>query len=384
MSTPALSLVLASRNDDYMGNARWRLETSLNYVGERVEALGRETDVEVLVTDWGSDVPLSEVVALTPATARIVSFVTVPAVLARERQRDSPFPEVLALNAAARRARGTYIGRIDQDTLVGDRFLRWFFEVVERERPLKGLDVTLESALFFANRRGIPYSIASGSPSLRHVTRFIRLFGTTLHIWRDNPSTGDVFWTSAVGIWLAHRDLWHECGGYDERLIYYNWMEADMICRLRRKYPVVDLGALTGHDFYHLDHLHPRAARFGQRHAMKNRAIDLAAEPSVLHPNPDDWGLRDDELTFQRSRSSAGGIAASAVSDRVGETYAFALVLLRLTAATIADGVIIFCMIQYRIWGGRLRRVRRELAERPAVCWPREVWRLWSSRQRRT
>ena len=67
--TPTLSLILCSRNDDYMGNARWRLETTLNYVSERVEALGRDTEVELLVTDWGSEVPLSDVVALGPAAA---------------------------------------------------------------------------------------------------------------------------------------------------------------------------------------------------------------------------------------------------------------------------------------------------------------------------
>ena len=49
---PALSLILCSRNDQYMGNSLWRLETTLNYVGERVEALGRHEDVEVLEAFW--------------------------------------------------------------------------------------------------------------------------------------------------------------------------------------------------------------------------------------------------------------------------------------------------------------------------------------------
>ena len=127
MTTPLLSLVLCSRNDAYMGNSRWRLETTLNYIARRLEAIGRSSDVEVLVTDWGSDVPLRDEVSLVPAARDLVSFVTVPRPLARRLQRDSPFPEVLALNAAVRRARGAYVGRIDQDTLVGERFLRWFF-----------------------------------------------------------------------------------------------------------------------------------------------------------------------------------------------------------------------------------------------------------------
>ena len=106
---PALSLILCSRNDNYMGNSRWRLETTLNYVADQVEALGRTKDAEILVADWGSDIPLRDVLRLTPAAAQIVSFILIPPELARALQKDSPFPEVLALNAAARRARGLYI-----------------------------------------------------------------------------------------------------------------------------------------------------------------------------------------------------------------------------------------------------------------------------------
>src|SRR6187551_2708322 len=116
-SSPALTLILCSRNDQYLGNSRWRLETALNYAGDRVASLGRPDVVEIIVSDWGSDLPLRDVVALTPAAARITSFLTIPPALARELQQDSPFAEVLALNAAARRARGRSVGRIDQDTL---------------------------------------------------------------------------------------------------------------------------------------------------------------------------------------------------------------------------------------------------------------------------
>src|SRR5262245_26804950 len=112
-----LSLILCSRNDNYMGDSRWRLETTLNYVADQVKALGRTKDVEVLVVDWGSAIPLRDVLRLTPEATGIVSFIWIPPEIARPLQKDSPFPEVLALNAAARRAKGTFVGRIDQDTL---------------------------------------------------------------------------------------------------------------------------------------------------------------------------------------------------------------------------------------------------------------------------
>jgi hypothetical protein len=368
--TPIVSLILCSRNDQYMGNSLWRLETTLNYVGERVEALGREEDVEVLVADWGSEAPLRDVVALQPGAARIVSFVTVPPALARELQQDSPFPEVLALNAAARRARGAYIGRIDQDTLVGDRFLRWLFESVEGACRLDVSNVTLETALLFANRRSIPYRFTAGSPSLGNVTRFVRLFGATLPVWRENPATGHVFWTSYVGIWLAHRNLWDECGGYDQRLIYYNWMDTDMICRLRQKYTVVNLGELTNHDFYHLEHYHPRTAWFVRRHEMKNSAIDLSAPQRILHPNADTWGLGERSLTPEPCASAPAVRASSIVGRRPAEMATFALLMLRLSAGTVSDRVIIFWTVQHQLWSRRFRRVRQELTDQPVLRWP--------------
>src|SRR5882672_5606856 len=93
---PIISLILCSRNDQYMGNSRWRLNTTLNYLAQRMDELGREKDVEIVVADWGSTIPLREVLELSPAAARIVSFLLIPPGIARDLQKDSPFPEVLA------------------------------------------------------------------------------------------------------------------------------------------------------------------------------------------------------------------------------------------------------------------------------------------------
>jgi hypothetical protein len=57
-----------------MGNSRWRLETTLNYVADQVEALARTKDVEVLVADWGSEIPLRNVLRRTPAASDRVLF----------------------------------------------------------------------------------------------------------------------------------------------------------------------------------------------------------------------------------------------------------------------------------------------------------------------
>ena len=112
-SNALISLILCSRNDSYMGNSRWRLETSINLALLNAEEANFLDQLEIIVSDWGSEIALSEVLNLVPEAKGRVKFVHVPPDIAKVKQKDSKFPEVIALNAAARRASGKYIGRIE-------------------------------------------------------------------------------------------------------------------------------------------------------------------------------------------------------------------------------------------------------------------------------
>ncbi len=356
-SSKTLSLILCSRNDAYMGNSLWRLETTLNYVGDRVRSLGLDDDVEVIVADWGSEVPLAEVVALGPAAARIVSFLRVTPALARDVQQDSPFPEVLALNAAARRARGQYIGRIDQDTLVGERFLRWMFEAAAGPK-----EPALRRTLLFANRTNIPYRLAVLCPPLAVVERFVAWFGRWL--WIEN---GRVIYRNAVGIWLAHRDVWSECGGYDERMIYMNDMEIDMVERLMSTYPLFDLGSLLGYDFYHLDHYHPRGSRSSSSHREVN---SHRLPPSLgVRPSGEAWGL----AAYALERTSPVSRAPEA-----SPTPAVFLGFSLYTAIRVGVDRLIYP--RYPAWKRRAAIAWATVRGKPLKRWPWLLRQLWLDR----
>lgn len=365
---PALSLILCSRNDQYMGNSRWRLQTALNYVARRAEEVGCLHRIEILVADWGSDVPLRDVVQLTPPAAEVTRFLTIPPAVAKRLQRDSPFAEVLALNAAARRAQGSYIGRVDQDTLVGDRFLREFFEMVDGRRAL---DVPLERALLYANRRDIPYRFSVQCPPLAQVEQFVRWFGRRLSV----PAIADrPYWTYWVGIWLAHRDLWDECAGYDERLVYYNWMEVDMIGRLASRYPLTDLGALVGYDFYHLEHVHPW--RRERRHVVKNPDMDWTLPPAHFKPAGSSWGLSDWNLH--------AGPATQVPRPAVGGSHGAIGLVPRLAWSACrfaADVTVTVARREADRWSGRARRAWIAVRALPITSWPKVLAELWASRK---
>lgn len=285
-SQPKLSLILCSRNDRYQGDSVWRLETALNYAAMVAADVGRLGELEILVSDWGSETPLRDVVALTDEAARVVRFLWIPPEVARTKQGDSQFPEVLALNAALRRATGEYVGRIDQDTLISRRFLETFFWLSEKRRLL----VPLEEVVLISNRRSIPRRVAVRAPSLAVLDRLIGTFGRSLRL--TDPPPPEAFYRCFVGILLMHGDLWRGCRGFDERFIHMDHMELEIMLRLSTRYQVADLGPIVDWAFYHLDHERPwlrRRVNQGMRRGNPRRTVDDM--PEEFAPNGDDWGL---------------------------------------------------------------------------------------------
>ena len=383
---PVLSLILCSRNDQYQGDSLWRLQTALNFLAENVLVLGIEEDVEVIVTDWGSEIPLHTVLQLSPAAANRITFVVVPPALAQELQQDSPFSEVHALNAAVRRANGHYIGRIDQDTLVGKYFFSTFFQLYEGTQKL---DVPLNQALLFANRRRIPYRFAVRSPPFWAVDRFVRWFGNSLLVENHLKHKPHLFYCSYVGIWLLHRDLWYECGGYDERLIFMNEMESDMAARLMgSKHKMVNLGKLADYDFYHLGHNHPKETyeASANRQVNPKRWHELDEEwcPAVLHPNSENWGLIQYPLEAL-AYSRIGSISKTGKSNLGVLEWLYFIFLMLCTGVQIAwDSLLLWfraalrsSLSYFSVWMHRARVAWKTVCGQPLIGWPRLLIELW-------
>ncbi len=285
-TAPKLSFVLCSRNDAYAGNALWRLQTALNVLGAQVAQLGDTAPgVEAVVCDWGSpERPLREVLALRPEAAAITRVVEVSPAVAAAHQHDSPFAEVVANNAAIRRARGRYIARIDQDTLVGGAFLR---RVLARPTPARSGG---RCELLFSRRRSIPYAFARRSVGFERVCAFL----DTYHRILPREGVGQRPWFDApVGVVVLHRDHWEACRGYDERMLYWGFMETDLALRIQMRGRVVDLERELGCSFYHLGHTR---SRFQVSPRCKNPRV----APRVFAPNDPSWGLVDYDLPVRR------------------------------------------------------------------------------------
>ena len=136
--------------------------------------------------------------------------------------------------------------------------------------------------------------------------------------WFDAPT----------GVALAARALWLECGGYDERLRYWGFMEADLGLRLGSRYPTVDLGRLVGTHAFHLEH----AQRLFDRTARRKNP---RRSPVAFHPNGPGWGLaaldlplRAGEAAPRQTRGAgadpSGLRVATAIAERTLQEFALA------------------------------------------------------------
>jgi hypothetical protein len=377
---PVLSLILCARNDQYQGNSLWRLQTALNYVAQSVHQLGREADVEVIVADWGSETPLRNVLMLTQEAARMVSFVYIPPDIARVEQKDSPFAEVLAINAAARRANGEYIGRIDQDTLVGRYFLERFFWLHEKRRMI----VPLNRAVMSSNRRRIPYRFAVRCPSFWVVDRYLRWFAGSLALM--DPPPAHLQHQCYIGILLFHRDLWHQCGGYDERFIYMDFMEFDIVMRLAMQNTFVNIGEIVDYDFFHLDHSHPRKPlRFG-RSRKSNPARTIDNPPDQINPNGENWGLIQyplevlpypvEQVAVNEARPVRSWLAWLAFIS----TLFISGVQMAGDSVIPSVGRIWWIFLAPSTWKNRAQVIRETVSRQPVLSWPRLLVTRWVKR----
>ena len=233
-----LSIVIPTKNDAQ----NCRLDTVL---GEM-----KHLPVEILVVDWGSLVPI--------VTPEFVTKITVPPEIASKYDGDSYFSFATATNVGLRRATGEYITFFGNDTFCDESFVDW----VEH--------VAIPEVFFLISRKNLN--------SLEEKEKA-----------RAGKMTADYH---ASGAQIAHRDVWHTVRGFDQRLIYYGWMEHEL--RVRAKLASVPAAMIYKTSVYHF--MHPRS-----RMRQEGRINERIFSPEVLHPvnvtvNDENWGLWNEAI----------------------------------------------------------------------------------------
>ncbi len=163
---PYLSIIMASRNDDYQGNALSRLQMVVNNLIDQAKQYNLRA--ELIIVDWNppSDKPLLKDAVFLPDDLgpSIVRFITVPSSIHKTYRCSDKIKiiTVAALNVGIRRAEGEFIWTTNSDLLFSDELMRFLsseklekgrfyraFRYSVREDVLKLKDAPLKERLDF-------------------------------------------------------------------------------------------------------------------------------------------------------------------------------------------------------------------------------------------
>lgn len=285
--TKLLSILTMGRNDNYMGNFLWRLSTILNNHARNITYLGTESEIEILVNDWGSETPIFSALDLTRDAKKLCKFLITPPVVAKSYDKDGTFAAVCTLNALARRASGKYLLFADSDVFVPlDAMTKLLYFLRQDQVD----NYPLDKSFFWGSKFHIPYNLVKQSPKLETIDEDIE---KNWQSYATEMVSKEKFMGSGVTL-LMSRDMWLESGGMDEKLIYWGWSDIEWNLRLQSKYKW-DTMESHGMRMFHLEHY---ADRHNNDQVENPRIMNPTITPTTFVVNPPNWGLIEHDLKF--------------------------------------------------------------------------------------
>jgi len=303
-----LSIVITGRDDDYMLDFKYRITTTINYIARNLKRLERLDDVEILVTDWGSEVPLAHTLSLSPEAGRICRFVYVPPAVIRAVQNGgNGFHTTLAANAGLRRASGKFLMVSAADILIPQHSLEAVLKLLGGELHVP---IDVDHTYFLLSRYHVPWQFVQRQPRLDDWDRYL-----LLHASQHEREEAAVFSiSSAAGALMMHRSLWRELGGLDERLGGVGFNDIELGLRVTQRYPWVELSSI-GISLFHMEH-----TCHGRRASITKQERNPRIYTPVFQVNDASWGLDSYEFETQMSQSIrvSGELAESLRSESQG------------------------------------------------------------------
>lgn len=292
---PQLSICIIGRDDDYMYDFKFRLSTTINYIARNLAKLGMTNQVEVLITDWGSKIPLSNSLTLIKEAREITNFIHVSEEVIRHVQEDvRKFHTSCATNVGLVRAKGDFILPFPADTLLPIHSLDAIFKLINGKL---NISVNIFKTYFLIRRCHIPWQFVVKRPSLEDIDRFL-LF---------NQNVADFVQQGAhSGAALAHQTLWKETRGFNEEIDGWGINDIEFLMRVSMNYSWVELSSL-GVISVHMEH-----SPFDNRSDSNNQKKKMLKEkPHLLNPqkiavNTQNWGLNTYDLVKEEGKNIDG------------------------------------------------------------------------------
>jgi len=284
-----LSICMTGRDDDYTLDFRYRITTTLNHFARSLKNLGRLEDVEICVTDWGSQIPMARTLELSPEAAQICRFIYVPPEVIRATQDGKEyFHTTRALNVALRRGCGRFLTLMGADLIFLQHSLEAMLNLLDGK---VGLPINIDRTLMMVPRLEVPWQFLERQPGLEEWDRYLLLNEYSLS---QVPTVAKNVLAGAGGF-MMHRDLYHQVQGCDERLTGWGWSDNDLGLRVSQNYPFLWLSSVG---IFMFDMGHPPTGRRASEVAKPNPFI----YNPMLQVNEASWGLGEYELEEQKAQ----------------------------------------------------------------------------------
>ncbi|MHC9544298.1 MAG: glycosyltransferase family A protein [Vulcanimicrobiota bacterium] len=321
-----LSICMSGRNDDYGKDFKRRFEQSMNFLAYSARKAGVLDNIEVLFTDWNSDISLAEVIGFSNEASRIVKFIIVPPDIAREyNYNNTPFHTTVSINTAIRRANGRFIAFMPGDVLVPEFTLDRLFRII-REETATFFD--LHKSLLCIPRKLIPENFNDDfSWSGKDMNQISRsLVNMDFCLQSSYICPGDI---GGSGMFVFDIAVVEELCGFDEN--FGGWGNSDHYFALEagRKYPIVNL---FGYGLFVYD-FQPDNKFMTTKHERTNPIVPLG-----FRLKNESWGL------YQHSFDVIAGKVrqdASPISNRKKIFNSFDEIFNRITDSKYKDELIL-------------------------------------------
>ena len=238
------SAVISAKNDDKSHS----LVPCLNKMAD--------LPMEIIIVDWGSETPLE--------LPSFVKHIHIPPELASKYNKDSRFALNISSNVGFRRATGDFIFYMGNDTFCTKELLDYVSRRCSKD-------------IFYVIPR-------------RHV---------------ESPEKMDVFQQSKVstrwgasGAWVAHRNIWNTLKGFDQKFIYYGFIDREIVWRAQIYGFGIRIMPLEM-SVYHVKHHYCSMRATGRDNERIFSKEELT--PTRYDVNDENWGLWDENIKYLQS-----------------------------------------------------------------------------------
>lgn len=281
-----LSITSHGRNDGFMDNFLWRLETTLNKMGRNLAATTDNKTAEIVLVDWGSQpyAKLCDALNLEPDCKKFLKYYYFHPDIVKAAEGNSRYSSSHSTNAAVRRTSGKYVLSCDSDV---------YWQLDTTQKLLESLkvgfigDIDLNGSFFWSARRHVPKSFNITNPSIESLDNFINSNWSSFIMDKPNKSN---FEGAACALFMK-RDYWFELHGLDERLIHWGVNDIEIHRRLVSRYrwggDIEDFGM----KLYHLEH-------YSRADGHRNLSVENPRQANEDYGSPkfqangvDTWGM---------------------------------------------------------------------------------------------